>query len=204
MSEEQHTRLLTPRLPLPNGMASLHLGLRAAGAALIFAELALSITDLSGLDARRRLIEATAVTPAFTLDPIRLLGHALLHAGPWHLIANLVPLILFGDIASVRWGIGIMWAIAFTVGLAGLAGFYAFGADALLIGASGIAYGLAGAVAILWRRLSWTYRAILFTMAATVPWHAVSNTGVAWEVHAAAALAGMIFGVLAENRQYAA
>ena len=103
-----------------------------------------------GLDAWEAAIldSADPWTPA-------LLGHAFLHAGPGHLLANAGMLLAFATVVERRLG-GVAAAAIFAVSAA--AGGLAFaavvgfgGGSAQLVGASGATHGAAGAAALVFR-----------------------------------------------------
>ncbi|RDV29431.1 rhomboid family intramembrane serine protease [Alteromonas aestuariivivens] len=65
------------------------------------------------------------------------------HGTPQHLIANLIPLLLFMWLA-LQWGTRTFWLVTLSVCLIGGLGVWCFGRSAVHIGASGMVYGFFG------------------------------------------------------------
>lgn len=81
---------------------------------------------------------------------IQLPGYALVHAGPVHLIGNMIFLFCFGNAINAKFGHVIFLAFYFAVAiLTGLA-WLAFGSGLVLVGASGAIMGVVGAFLILY------------------------------------------------------
>lgn len=135
--------------------------------------------------------------PNYALQPaLMFVTYAFLHAGPGHLLGNLLALVPLGQ-ATSRWlGPGRTLGVG---GAAALGGGLAFGLlsrdPSPMVGASGVVFGMAGALALreglgangggLRRALALAGALALVNLAM---W--VLTERVAWETHAGGALAG--------------
>jgi membrane associated rhomboid family serine protease len=79
----------------------------------------------------------------------QLVGHTLLHAGPWHLIGNMVVLLAVGNAVNARLGHLRYLALYLLSAIAGGAGWLAFGDGELAVGASGAVCGVLAAFLLL-------------------------------------------------------
>jgi membrane associated rhomboid family serine protease len=114
-------------------------------------------------DMRARLLVAGAfwndlmtgtAHPAFAAQPVTMfVSHGFLHFGLLHLAANIVPLAVFGTAALWRVGTARFLALWFATMVAAAALYgLADEAGSAMVGASGVVYGLAGAVTVwLWQ-----------------------------------------------------
>ena len=94
----------------------------------------------------------------------RLLTSWLLHQGTWHLVGNVVFLVVLGRPVEAVWGPARTWLICVAAGLAG--SLLALNAHTpVMVGASGVALGLCGATLALgvrlWPRLTVPLRTLL-------------------------------------------
>lgn len=148
--------------------------------------------------------------PNYRAQPaLMFLSHAFLHAGPGHLVGNLLALHLLGQGAVQRLGGGRFLALC---AFAGLGGALAFGAlssaPAPMVGASGIVFGLAGAWTLWDRRERRTRGArdrslglvVLAVAVNALGWWAMSGQ-LAWQTHLGGYVAGMLFVAVGQGRQ---
>lgn len=144
--------------------------------------------------------------PNYALQPwTMLVTYAWLHAGPGHLVGNVLGLLWFGHAALGRLG---QLRLAALTTAAALGGGLAFGllttSPAPMVGASGAVFGLAAAL-ILWRAQdaraagtargrAWGRAALLYLglgLANAAMW-AAAEGNLAWETHLGGALAGAL------------
>ena len=123
-----------------------------------------------------------ALSAGDRFEATQLVTHIFLHAGPPHLIGNMIFLLVFG--AAINGAVGGLAYTFIYLGLgvlAGLAGFVLPGMSdtsaSLVVGASGAISGLAGMYLVLfprhdihmvvWFRIFWFFRPLLKTFAVT-------------------------------------
>jgi membrane associated rhomboid family serine protease len=132
---EPRTKTPSANLTLIALTAAVSLGVWKTG-------LGTDLTDLTSLALRRS-----------GSSPFQLLSHAFVHADFWHLFGNAVCLFAFGNALNMRLGnlryLGLYLALCVAGGLAWLL----FGGGPAVIGASGVAMGLAGMFFFLFPRL---------------------------------------------------
>ena len=174
------------KLPVPTGPAALHPAVRAGAILLVGVELALWLSRLGGAPLRGDAIAAFGLSLAWTAEPYRLASHVFLHGDPGHLVINLIPILLLGDAISLRWGVPALAGLTAAAALGGAAGFLVFGTSPAMIGASGVAFGLAAAACLFWRELGLVHRVVAALMAASIPPAIFMFPGLAWEAHLAA------------------
>ncbi|MBI5001363.1 MAG: rhomboid family intramembrane serine protease [Euryarchaeota archaeon] len=114
--------------------------------------LALSVLDYAGLDS---LYLDTVFDTSLALDPLswhRAFWSMAIHAGPMHLIGNMLVLFFIGVPLEERVGTWRTMAIYVAAGFMGALAFALFhlGEQALVVGASGAIFGLMGALLVLY------------------------------------------------------
>ena len=159
--------------------------------------------SLFALFAAPQLVSLLAVVPR-RLDGLPgVLGMPFVHDSLGHLMANTVPLIVFGLMLVVR-GLRYFLGVALAVALLGGLALWAFGRNAMHIGASGVVFGLFGFLVVRGlyeRRLTSIAVTVLvtFTYGASMLIGIVPTTGVSWEAH----LFGLLAGILTARVAYA-
>ena len=150
-----------------------------------------------------QLVSLLAVVPR-RLDGLPgVVGMPFVHDSLGHLMANTVPLIVFGLMLVVR-GLRYFLGVALVVALLGGLALWAFGRNAMHIGASGVVFGLFGFLVVRGlyeRRLTSIAVTVLvtFTYGASMLIGIVPTTGVSWEAH----LFGLLAGILTARVAYA-
>ncbi|MDO6758062.1 rhomboid family intramembrane serine protease [Phaeobacter inhibens] len=166
---------------------------------LAAAELVFAISSALDAPLREQAISAFAANLAWTAEPYRLISYGFIHADYLHLLFNLVPIVLFSDAVSLRLGVRA-WAFLSLLSLAGgAAGFLLFGVSPAMVGASGLAYGLAAASLPFWRQLGALHLLVLAALAVLLPVSVWYAPGTAWEAHATAAICGFAGSLLIER-----
>ena len=148
---------------------------------------------------RLEIRSTLALVPGtFTERPWTLLTSMFVHAGLWHVFANMFTLYFFGRIVFRLVGEGRFLLIYFLGGiLGGLSYVFLFPSSfSWAVGASGAVFALAGVLTVLMPRLT----VMVFPIPAPIPlWVAVLGgfvvmsffPRVAWEAH----LGGLVFGM---------
>ena len=187
------------KITIPTTPADLHPSVRGLILVLVAAEVVFAFSSALDVPLREQAISAFAANLAWTAEPYRLISYGFVHADYLHLLFNLVPIILFSDAVSLRLGVRA-WVFLSLLSLAGgAAGFLLFGVSPAMVGASGLAYGLAAAALPFWRQLGALHLLVLAALAALLPVSVWYAPGVAWEAHATAAICGLA-GSLAIER----
>lgn len=143
--------------------------------------------------------------PNYALQPATMfLSHVSLHAGPGHLIGNLLALWVLGMGAVSRLGSRGFLMLVVASGLGGALGFGLLSqAPAPMVGASGVVFGLAGAWTI-WDRHDRRSRnlsdrslmlVLLVVMVNAASWWIMEGQ-LAWQTHLGGYLAGALFSAL--------
>ena len=132
-------------------------------------------------------------------NPVALLTSMFMHAGFWHLFANMLTLFFFGSYFYQLVGTGRFLAVYFGGGILGNILYLLLGEPiSIMVGASGAVFALGGALAIMRPKL----RVFIFPIPIPMPlWVAVIGgfliisffPNVAWQAH----LGGLIFGLIA-------
>lgn len=156
------------------------------------------------------LFMATVIAPGLIfllgLQPARLLfqpwtivTNLFIHAGFWHIIANMLTLYFFGSYLSRLVGKSKFLTVYFGGGILGNILFILLGPSfSIAVGASGAVFALGGALAVMRPQL----RVFIFPIPVPLPlWVAVIGgfivlsfiPYVAWQAH----LGGMVFGLVA-------
>lgn len=149
--------------------------------------------------------------PNYALQPVTMfLTYAFLHAGPGHLLGNMLALVGFAPIAQDRLG-GRGFLILFVAAtLGGGAGFVLLSQNpAPMIGVSGTIFGLAAAWIVwdaerqraagrraVWRGLGLTLGVVVLNL---VMWVAMAGQ-LAWETHLGGFIAGGVAALLLRGR----
>ena len=160
--------------------------------------------SLFALFAAPQLVSLLAVVPR-RLDGLPgVLGMPFVHDSLGHLMANTVPLIVFGLMLVMR-GMRYFLGVALVVALLGGLALWAFGRNAMHIGASGVVFGLFGFLVVRGlyeRRLTSIAVTVLvtFTYGASMLIGIVPTTGpISWEAH----LFGLLAGIVTARAAYA-
>lgn len=135
--------------------------------------------------------------PNYALQPgIMFVTYAFLHAGPSHLLGNLLALVPLGQTMSHWLGPGRTLVVGIASALGGALAFGLLSRDpSPMVGASGVVFGLAGALAIregLNGKGAGLRRALAFALGLALVNFAMwaLTERVAWQTHAGGALAG--------------
>ena len=148
----------------------------------------------------REIITILGLVPAFFWSqPWAIITSMFMHAGFWHLFANMLTLFFFGSYFYQLVGTGRFLAVYFGGGILGNILYLLLGEPiSIMVGASGAVFALGGALAIMRPKL----RVFIFPIPIPMPlWVAVIGgfliisffPNVAWQAH----LGGLIFGLIA-------
>ena len=160
--------------------------------------------SLFALLAAPQLVSLLAVVPRRFDGLPGVLGMPFVHDSLAHLMANTVPLIVFGLMLVAR-GMRYFLGVALAVALLGGLALWAFGRNAMHIGASGVVFGLFGFLVVRGlyeRRLTSIAVTVLvtFSYGASMLIGIVPTTGhVSWEAH----LFGLLAGIVTARTAYA-
>jgi membrane associated rhomboid family serine protease len=146
------------------------------------------------------LIPFLGLIPAAILEqPWTIVTNLFVHAGLWHILANMLTLYFFGSYLSRLVGDRRFLIVYFGGGVLGNIFYLILGNPfTIAIGASGAVFALGGALAIMRPRI----RVIVFPIPAPIPlWVAVIGgfiilsflPNVGWQAH----LGGLVFGLIA-------
>ena len=139
------------------------------------------------------------IPAAFLSQPWTIITNLFIHAGLWHVFANMFTLYFFGSSLTRLIGEGRFLLVYFAGGIIGNV-FYLFLGPPLsvVVGASGAVFAIAGALTVLAPRL----KVFIFPLPIPIPlWAAVIGgflllsflPHVAWQAH----LGGLVFGLAA-------
>ena len=157
---------------------------------------------------RPELRSAFGLSPMFFLArPWTLLTSMFVHAGFWHIFANMLTLYFFGRYVYMLVGEGKFLVVYFLGGLVGGI-FYLLMASPLSIavGASGAIFAVAGALTVMRPKLT----VFVFPIPAPIPlWVAVIGgflilsfaSFVAWQAHLGGLVFGLVMGYFFRRRQ---
>ena len=96
------------------------------------------------------MFDLFAFSPARMLErPWGMLTYMFMHAGPWHLLMNLLFIFFFGPPLEARWGSDRFIKFYLICGLGGVLLSFAF-SDVVIVGASAACYGIMLAFAMAW------------------------------------------------------
>ena len=143
---------------------------------------------------------------SFTEEPWTIVTNLFIHAGIWHIAANMLTLYFLGTYLSRLIGENKFIIIYFLGGISGNA-FYMLLGDpfSIVIGASGAVFAIGGALTVLRPNL----RVLVFPIPASVPlWIAVIGIffiislvpNVAWQAHLGGLLLGLTAGYFFRKR----
>ena len=155
----------------------------------------------------RELIYLLGLTPAlFPARPWTIITNLFLHAGLWHVFANMVTLYFFGTSLSRLVGERKFLLVYFVGGIIGNVFYIMLGPPlSVAIGASGAVFAIAGALTVLAPRL----KVFIFPIPVPIPlWAAVIGgflllsfmPFVAWQAHLGGLLLGLIAGYFFKRR----
>ena len=147
-----------------------------------------------------KLIFLLGLQPAsFLHQPWTIVTNLFIHAGLWHIIANMLTLYFFGTYLSRLVGEGRFLIVYFGGGILGNILFIFLASPfSIAVGASGAVFALGGALAVMRPKL----RVFVFPIPAPIPlWAAVIGgfliisflPFIAWQAH----LGGLVFGLIA-------
>ena len=167
---------------------------RRRGGALLATVGVIWIVSLYGLLVDEGLQFALAVLPRRVEGLAGVLGMPFVHGSMTHLLANTVPMLIFGGILVSR-GIGYFFKVSLAIMVLGGAALWLFGRDSAHIGASGVVFGYFGFLVVRGfyeRRLS-SLAAALFVIVlyggmifGVLP----RDDHISWEAHLVGLLAG--------------
>lgn len=184
------------KVTLPLSPLDLHPVLRGMCLIIVFLEAAFIAAEVFGVSIRSEAIKALEFTLNWRNEPWRIVSHVFVHGDAWHMILNIIPMLLFGDALALIRGMGETAFIVLISILAGVAGFVSIGTYPAMIGASAISFGLAAACLIHWASLTLAHRLVAVALAAMVAPSIFWWTGIAWEAHVAAVVFGGATSVL--------
>jgi len=157
---------------------------------------------------RSELIYILGFQPAaFFSRPWTVVTAMFVHAGLWHIFANMLTLYFFGSYFSRLVGRGRFLLVYFAGGIIGNLLFWALASPfAVGVGASGAVFALAGGLVILRPRLP----VIIFPIPLPIPlWVAVIGgflllsfmPSVAWQAHLGGLIVGLVAGFIFRRRE---
>ena len=139
--------------------------------------------------------------------PWNLITNLFIHGGLWHLAANMLTLFFFGRYLCMMIGDARFLTLYF---LGGIAGNFLYillsSSDAVVIGASGAIFAVAGALTLMAPKM----RAFIFPIPAPLPlWVAVIGgfvilsffPNVAWQAHLGGLALGLVAGYILRGRK---
>ncbi|MBA7560303.1 MAG: rhomboid family intramembrane serine protease [Dehalococcoidia bacterium] len=139
--------------------------------------------------------------------PWTLVTSMFIHAGVWHILANMVTLYFFGSYLNRLLGTGKFLIIYFAGGILGSIVYLLLAPSySIAIGASGAIFALGGVLAVMRPRL----RVIVFPIPAPLPlWIAIIGIfvvfsflpNVAWQAHAGGLALGLVVGYIFRRRE---
>jgi membrane associated rhomboid family serine protease len=148
--------------------------------------------------------------PVYGLQPVAMfVSHAFLHGGFLHLAMNMAVLLALGRFTADRYGAGAILPVFLAGAVAGGAAFGLISASPIpMVGASGAVFAFLGVWTVWdWRRRrahGATVRPVAVRVATLVGINVVMWVGLsgmlAWEAHLGGFLAGVVCGVILENR----
>lgn len=160
--------------------------------------------SLYGVFVDRGLPYDLAVVPRQTDGLAGILGMPFVHGSVAHLVANTVPMLVFGSMLLIR-GARYFFAVVAGVAVVGGLALWVFGRQAAHIGASGVVFGLFAFLVVRGlyeRRVSSITISVMVAIVyggsmifGLVP----RDDGVSWEAH----LFGLLAGILAARVAYA-
>lgn len=148
------------------------------------------------------------LTPALFLDrPWTIITSMFIHAGLWHVMANMFTLFFFGQNIISLVGENRFFAVYFGGGILGGILYVLLASPfSVAVGASGAVFAVGGALAMLRPRT----RVIIFPIPAPIPlWAAIAGgflilsffPGIAWQAHLGGMIAGLIAGYIFRRRE---
>lgn len=157
---------------------------------------------------RSELIYLLGFQPAaFFSRPWTVLTAMFVHAGFWHIFANMLTLYFFGSYFSRLVGRGRFLLVYFVGGIVGNLLFWAMAYPfAVAVGASGAVFALAGGLVVMRPKLP----VMIFPIPLPIPlWVAVIGgflflsfmPSVAWQAHLGGLLVGLIAGFIFRRRE---
>lgn len=173
---------------------------------LVAVELVLKLGDAGVIPALRPLAyglfavgaippaAAIAVPGAWPWFLAGLVGHAFLHVGWLHLTLNAIGLLCLGHVVQTQSGTAAFLAISFATAVAGAVFFLVLADHATMIGASGVVFGLLGAVLRQRRKPIALWRVLLVLALLSLPADLIFDAAVAWQAHLGGFLAGWVLG----------
>lgn len=125
-----------------------------------------------------------------------LFGYSLLHGSWMHLIFNAVGLLCLGQVVQVQAGTWAFILLSLASALGGALAFLLLADNAIMIGASGVVFGLLGVV-LRWRsRPIALWRVLLVLALISLPADFIFGAAVAWQAHLGGFLAGWVLAPL--------
>ena len=154
------------------------------------------------------LIFLLGLQPASFLDrPWTIVTNLFMHAGLWHIIANMLTLYFFGTYLSRLIGEGKFLSVYFGGGILGNVLFILLGPPlSVAVGASGAVFALGGVLTVMRPKL----RVFIFPIPVPIPlWAAVIGgfiilsfmPYIAWQAHLGGLIVGLIAGYFFRRRE---
>jgi len=148
------------------------------------------------------------LTPVLFLDrPWTILTSMFIHAGLWHVMANMFTLFFFGQYIISLVGENRFFAVYFGGGILGGILYVLLAQPfSVAVGASGAVFAIGGALAVLRPRI----KVIIFPIPIQIPlWVAVIGgflilsffPGIAWQGHLGGLIVGLIAGYIFRRRE---
>jgi membrane associated rhomboid family serine protease len=157
---------------------------------------------------RSELIYLLGLQPAAVLSrPWTVVTAMFVHAGFWHIFANMLTLYFFGSYFSRLIGQNRFLLVYFAGGIIGNILFWALASPfSVAVGASGAVFAIAGGLVVMRPKLP----VIIFPIPIPVPlWGAVIGgfvilsfmSGVAWQAHLGGLIVGLLAGYIFRKRE---
>jgi membrane associated rhomboid family serine protease len=156
----------------------------------------------------RDLLLLLGLYPAgFLAQPWTLVTNMFVHAGIWHILANMITLFFFGSFLCRLIGSRDFLITYFAGGILGSILYLLLGDPyTIAVGASGAVYALAGALVVMMPNLRvlvyfivpmrlWMVILVFFVLWSFIP-------GVAWQAHLGGLVFGLIMGFILRRRGY--
>ncbi len=141
----------------------------------------------------------------FTRHPWTIITNMFVHAGFWHIFANMLTLFFFGRFLTMLVGQNKFLLVYFGGGILGNIFYLLLGEPvSIAVGASGAVYAIAGALVMMMPKLRvylyfivpmplWVVVLVFFVIFSFIP-------GVAWQAHIGGLIAGLIAGYFFRRR----
>ncbi len=154
------------------------------------------IPGFGGLVSSLLAFNSAFLFPGPGLQPWRLLTVTLVHAGPWHLVLNMLALWALGRSLEPLLGRGRFLALYLLSALGGSVLVALLAPGTWLVGASGGVWGLLGAMFIIGRHLGANVTAIAVLLGLNLVFTFLPGSNISWQAHIGGGLVGALVGYI--------